>query len=205
MTNQSDQINPLQVFAMQAMVSALTVSIFAQAMGMLMAAAELGVAPLGQLPAEKGIEDLKKTYGADAVNEAIQTVGPGADIVSLAYAVEGVVHDRLTKQYGDYIVNTAFEACGIMDYRCVLEVCKAMSGQDITPSTPEVIKERAVNRGKLAGRHKAEPVKDTKTGKVYQSKSKAGMAVAAEYGLDPTDTFVWYEVVKKDPTRFIRV
>jgi hypothetical protein len=204
MTNDQQQVNPLQVMVMQAMVSALTVNIFAQAMGMLMAAAELGVAPLGQLPAEKGIEDLKKTYGADAVNEAILTVGPEADIVSLAYAVEGVVHDRLVDQYGEYIVNTAFEACGIMDYRCVLEVCKAMSGEGVTPSTPEVIKERAVNRGKLAGRHKAEPVKDTKTGKVYQSKSKAGMAVAAEYGLDPTDTFVWYKVVKQDPSRFVK-
>lgn len=46
-------------------------------------------------------------------------------------------------------------------------------------------------------------VKDTKTGTVYYSKAEAGRAVAAEYGLDPTSIFVWYEVLKLDPKRFV--
>ena len=45
--------------------------------------------------------------------------------------------------------------------------------------------------------------KDTKTGQEYASKSKAGKAVAAEYGLDPNDSFVWYQVVRADPGRFV--
>ena len=45
-------------------------------------------------------------------------------------------------------------------------------------------------------------MKDTKTGQLYSSKSKAGRAVAEEYGLDTNDNFVWYQVVLKDGKRF---
>ena len=58
------------------------------------------------------------------------------------------------------------------------------------------------------GRHTAQPVLDTKTGKVYRTKASAGMAVAPEYGLK-IHNFVWYELVKgtksnpaKCPNRF---
>ena len=58
------------------------------------------------------------------------------------------------------------------------------------------------------GKHKAQPVLDTKTGKVYPTKSAAGMAVAPEYHLT-VHNFVWYELVKgtkekpaKCPNRF---
>ena len=43
---------------------------------------------------------------------------------------------------------------------------------------------------------------DTKTGISYESKSAAGRATAAEYGLDSTNTYIFYEIMKKDPTRF---
>ena len=58
---------------------------------------------------------------------------------------------------------------------------------------------------RFGGRRKAVKVKDTHTGKVYDSKSKAGKAVAAEYGLDPEDSLVWYKVVKKAPERFVEI
>jgi len=61
------------------------------------------------------------------------------------------------------------------------------------------------NGRKRRGRQPAQPVKDTKTGKVYSSQAKAGMAVAAEYGLDSDDSWVWYQVIKKDPDRFVPV
>jgi hypothetical protein len=41
------------------------------------------------------------------------------------------------------------------------------------------------------------PVKDTFTGKVYRSKYQAGKALASEFGLDPTDRFVWYKIIKR--------
>ena len=58
---------------------------------------------------------------------------------------------------------------------------------------------------KFGGRRKAVKVKDTATGVVYASKSKAGKAVAAELGLDPDNAFVWYQVVKQAPGRFEEV
>ncbi len=58
------------------------------------------------------------------------------------------------------------------------------------------------------GKHTAQPILDTKTNKVYRTKSAAGMAVAPEYGLK-VHNFVWYELVKgtkekpaKCPDRF---
>lgn len=49
------------------------------------------------------------------------------------------------------------------------------------------------------GRHQAQAVLDTKTGKVYRTKASAGMAVAPEYGLK-VHNFVWYELVKGTKT-----
>ena len=42
----------------------------------------------------------------------------------------------------------------------------------------------------------ARPVKDLHTGKVYPSKSQAGKELASEFGLDGTDSLVWYQIVK---------
>ena len=50
------------------------------------------------------------------------------------------------------------------------------------------------------GKHAAQPVLDTKTGKVYRTKSAAGIAVAPEYGLK-VHNFVWYELVKGTKTK----
>lgn len=63
----------------------------------------------------------------------------------------------------------------------------------------------------MAGRFKTnEPKKtlDTKTGKVYAARNKAGQAVAlAEFPeLDPSDPSVWYQVLRRCPAgRFIDV
>ena len=54
----------------------------------------------------------------------------------------------------------------------------------------------------LGGKRKAVAIADLKTGELYLSKSKAGKALAEEFGLDPNDSFVWYKIVKKAPDRF---
>ena len=54
----------------------------------------------------------------------------------------------------------------------------------------------------LGGKRRAVKVKDTNSGTVYDSKSKAGKALASEFGLDPQDSFVWYRIVKLSPDRF---
>jgi hypothetical protein len=50
----------------------------------------------------------------------------------------------------------------------------------------------------LGGKRKAVAVADLKTGEMYPSKSKAGKALAAEFGFDSDDSFVWYQIVKKE-------
>ena len=54
----------------------------------------------------------------------------------------------------------------------------------------------------LGGKRRAVRVKDRNSGTTYDSKSKAGKALAAEFGLDPNDNFVWYRIVKISPDRF---
>ena len=199
-TNQANStVSTLQVMT-SSMVTVAVFSGFAQVLGVLMASAELGMAPLGQIPSEKGIADLRVIYGSDVVNKAISVVGASADIISLAMAVEGEALDKLRSMYGEDAVNKAIDYCGITEYECVKTVAKGLSVKDITPEKEEAV----VKTGKRRGRQVAQPVKDTKTGIVYGSKAKAGMAVATEYGQSPTNHFAWYEVIKKDPKRFIR-
>lgn len=54
----------------------------------------------------------------------------------------------------------------------------------------------------LGGKRRAVKVKDRDSGTTYDSKSKAGKALASEFGLDPNDSFVWYRIVQLSPDRF---
>lgn len=52
---------------------------------------------------------------------------------------------------------------------------------------------------------RARPVLDTATGKIYRSRNQAGVAVAAEFGVDPTKRpSPWFDVIRKCPKgRFV--
>ncbi len=63
---------------------------------------------------------------------------------------------------------------------------------------------RTATRGNGGGRQKGKPVKDTKTGIVYKSHSAAGIALAGEFKL-PSHSYVWYEIVRLAPSRFVDV
>ena len=56
---------------------------------------------------------------------------------------------------------------------------------------------------KFGGNRAPVKVLDTKTDELYKSKSACGRACAGEYGLDATNSFVYYEMVAKDPDRFV--
>lgn len=193
-------INPQQL-ATQAIVGAMTVSVFATALGMLAAAAEI---PAGIPAVDKGIRDLRQTFGADLVNLAIKNVGR-EDILILAKEVGDLYVAKMRKQYGDWQTTSALAAAPPGDLRTANEIAATLAGQKVSETSSLAEKEEAVDAGKKKARVRkaAQPQKDTKTGIVYGSKAKAGMAVAAEYKLDPTDTFIWYEVIKKDPDRFV--
>ncbi len=197
------QINVQQVIT-QAVTGVLTVSIMANALGMLLAASE-GL-PIGtQIAAtSKGIDDLKSAYGQGVVSKAVSEVGSD-DIMLLAARVDELYVDSMVKKYGTWATEQGLATAPAGDVRAANEIAAVLANRGVTPaSTPEK-KERAVTEGKRRGRRVAQPVKDTNTGIVYQSKAKAGMAVAAEYGLDSKNHFVWYEVIKQSPKRFVKV
>ncbi len=198
----SQQINPNQLIS-QAATGALMVSVMATALGMLAATAAV---PAGIPAVDKGIKDLRLTFGTDLVNLAIKNVGRD-DILILAKEVGNLYTDRMRKKYGDWQVTSALAAAPPGDLRTANEIAASLAGQNVTASSTIGTIEKVLETGKKKARGKrvAQPVKDTKTGITYGSKASAGMAVAAEYGFDPKNHFVWYEVLKKDPDRFVKV
>ena len=201
MTN--GQISTAQLVT-QAITSALTVSVFASALGIMIAASE-GI-PIGlEIPVTKrAVDDLKSAFGTAVVTKAIKEVGSD-NILVLAAKVEELYVADMRKKYGDWETVTGISQAPAGDLRTANEIAKALYEKRVTPqSAPEKVSE-AVTTGKRRGRQVAQPVKDTKTGIEYRSKAAAGMAVAAEYGLDPLNHFIWYEVIKRDPKRFVRI
>jgi len=198
----SQQVNPNQLIN-QAVTGALAVSVMATALGVLAATAAI---PAGIPAVDKGIQDLRLTFGTDLVNLAIKNVGRD-DILVLAEEVGSLYTDRMRKRYGDWQTTSALASAPPGDLRTANEIAATLAGQKVTVTSALDIKSKAVEAGKKKARGKrvAQPVKDTKTGITYGSKASAGMAVAAEYGFDPKNHFVWYEVIKKDPDRFVRV
>ncbi len=196
-------INPNETIqtAANAMMAAMTVSVFASALGVLAGTATI---PSGIPAADRGIRDLRLTFGANIVDLAIKNVGRD-DILILAKEVGDLYINRMRKQYGDWQTTSALAAAPPGDLRAANEIAATLAGQKVTEASAPGVKEKAVEVGKkrAKGRQTAQPVKDTNTGIEYKSKASAGMAVAAEYGLDPKNHFAWYEVIKKDPKRFI--
>lgn len=197
MTNQQPTA---QQVAVQTMVTALTVSVVASALGMLIVAS--GIAEVPVIPAtKKGLTSLREAFGSSIVNKAIKNVGT-ENIVLLAVEVDRLVHEDMEKQYGHWATETALRETRPGDLLAAREVAAALSRREVTPTSPSAKVERAVTEGKARGRAKARPVTDTKTGTKYPSEYAAGKAVAAEYGLDPADHFVWWKILKADLERF---
>ena len=198
----TSQINPNQLIS-QAATSAMAVSVLASVLGMLAATTTM---PAGIPAADRGIHDLRLTFGTDLVNLAIKNVGRD-DILTLAREVGNLYTDRMRKKYGDWQTTSALAAAPPGDLRTANEIAASLAGQKVTASSAIGTIENVLETGKkrAKGKRVAQPVKDTTTGITYGSKAKAGMAVAAEYGIDPKNHFAWYEVIKKSPDRFVKV
>jgi len=201
---QPQQVSSLQV-AVNAMVTAMVLNVFATSLGMIIVASgAYEVAPKALKVTDPAIEDLKKAFGAKVVNKALKDV-PDADAIKLAQRVEFHVQSDMRRKYGDWAANHATEAAPAGDLQTAIEIAKVFQAAGIRKESKVSDKAAAVSKGRMRGRAKAEPQKDTKTGIVYKSKYAAGTAVAAEYGLDPRNTFAWYGIKKKDPDRFMPV
>ena len=187
--------------AANAMIPLIVVGVIANALGLLAVGAAI---PAGVPATDRGLRDLRETFGGDLIAIAIKKVGKD-DIVILAKEVGNMYLDRMRKKYGDWQTTKAIAAAPPGDLRAANEIAAALAGQKATEITSSALTDAAVSTGKkrAGGKKTGQPQKDTKTGTTYTSKAKAGMAVAAEYGLDPTETFIWYAVIKKDPKRFV--
>ena len=74
------------------------------------------------------------------------------------------------------------------------------SGANDPAETSDAGENGAERKPILGGKRRAVKVKDKDSGTIYDSKSKAGKALAEEFGLDPNDNFVWYRIVKLSPS-----
>jgi len=205
------QVSTQQVLA-QAMVGAMAVNIMASAMYVMMgtiSASEFKV-PMTELKGtQAAVHELKLAFGADVVDKAVKNVGT-VSMVALAQEVERVIVEDMTSKYGAQATESALAAAPLGDVATARQIASLLAGRGIKPKdmeawlrgAPAQQKAQVVEGAKKRVKMKAKPVLDTKTGIQYKSKSAAGMTVAAEYGLDSTNTFIWYEVIKKDPNRF---
>lgn len=196
----------IQAAAINAMVTAAVFSVFGQALGIMLAAA--GTPVLYRAPKEvdvtkREISALREAYGSSVVDRALATTDY-RDLVTVARKIEEIVIADMERDYGEWATEEALMTAPPGDLITVKEIAAQLSKQGVTPVSPPAKKEAAKAEGKRRGKQKAQPVKDTKTGVVYPSKARAGMAVAAEYDLDPTNHFVWYDVIKRSPERFVR-
>lgn len=75
--------------------------------------------------------------------------------------------------------------------------------ESLSKKVTEVDK-RAVKKstGLFGGKRTKTAIKDTTTGTIYPSKANLGKKLAAEFGLDPGNSFVYYQVILKAPDRF---
>lgn len=203
-------VNTQQVLS-QAMVGAMSVSIMATAMGIMMAAigAEAYKVPPAELKAtQEAIRDLSLAFGAGVVDKAVKNVGTDS-VTVLAQEVERLVVEDMTSKYGSPATQAALAAAPPGDVATAKIIAETLAARGVRPegfqrtlATPAgtYVAQQAEKKKRVKMR--AKPVLDTKTNIQYKSKASAGMAVAAEYGLDPTDTWVWYGVIKADPSRF---
>ena len=202
----TNQVNVQQIMA-QAVVGVMTVGIFASAIGIMVAAAGVEAIPAGVVgtrATRKGIATLKEAFGSSVVNRAVKDVGTD-DIVILATRVEELVKANMIDEYGEWATNTALTAAPPGDLRAAKEIARSLSEQRVTSASPPEKVEQVAETGVKKARAKAKPVVDTKTKIQYKSESAAGRAVAAEYGFDHNDHFVWYKILKEDPERFRKV
>ena len=183
-----------------AMVTVMTVNMLASAMGALAFSAAI---PAGVKATDRGVKELKALFGTEIVDLAIKNVDR-TDIIILAKEVESLYTNRMRKKYGDFATTQALGSAPPGEIRVANEIAAALAGQKVHEGSASVTIASATEAGKkrAKGRRVAQPVKDTTTGITYSSKAKAGMAVAEEYGLLPTNHFAWYEVIKKSPKRF---
>lgn len=199
----------------QAMVGALAVNIMASAMYVMMGTlgAEAFTVPASEFKStQAAIHELKLAFGADVVDKAVRNVGTDS-MPALAREVERVIVEDMNAKYGTQATEAALAVAPLGDVAAAREIASTLAGKGIKTenwktwleTAPIQQRTRVVEGAKKRVKQKAKPVKDTTTGITYKSKSAAGKAVAAEYGLDPKDTYVWYEIIKKAPKRFVEV
>ncbi len=207
----NSQVNANQIIAQAAagMVTVAAVSIISQVIGIAIAGAAVPVSIKVPLT-KQSINDMKSAFGADVVNTAIQRAGT-EDILFLAAEVEDIYITQMGKKYGLWATIKAIETAPSGDLRAANEIAKALSDHGVSSSSSEAKIQQALGTGKKRAARKAQPVKDTHTGIVHHSKASAGMAVASDYGLSAIkpdgkpNSFIWYEVIKRDPERFVEV
>ena len=193
----------------QAVVGVRTVSVMSTVMGIMMGTmtASTMTVPVTELKGTTAaVRELKLAFGGNLVDKAVKNVSKDS-MLALAQEVERLVIAEMYQQYGQVATDTALRAAVPGDIQSARVIAASLAGRGYGKAAPPrevppTVVEGAKEVAKKRGRQTAKPVLDTKTGMQYKSKASAGMSVAAEYDLDPTNTFIWYAVVKKDPTRF---
>ena len=206
-------------------VQAMTLSIFAQALGVMSASASLKIPLTEQAPSESAKKELASVYGAALVAKVLNE-NPGADIAALAGAIDGEATAQMRLKYGDKIADIAISTADPLDYKGALRIAESIKNKGQLPAEVAVPSATGKQKSARGGRKPGQPQLDTKTGIEYPTKSAAARGVLAEFRakyegkIDPKNnkpliqffnadgtpnTFVWYGMIKVEPGRFKEV
>lgn len=195
-------LTPMQVMQ-QGIVNVMALSIFAQALGLIVAASgveALEAAPSAVRVTDPAVEALRKAFGDEVVGKALADLPADVDAVTLARRVEHYVHEDLRKKYGEWAANIAIEGAPPGDMQTAITIAQTLSQKGITPASTPLAKAVAVAEGRRKGRAAAKPQRDTKTGIIYSSEYRAGLALAAEYKV-PANQYAFWHIKRVEPSR----
>lgn len=200
-----EQVSLMQQVS-SSMVQVAVYSAFATAMATAMTTMGAAAVTSGAKPTQNVIDDLKRTFGSDLVNKAIKNVG-SENVSVLAQEVDRLFVDDLKSKYGAYVADTALQAAPPLETKIVRDVAQALSGQGITPYTPQNVTQEVTttSRAKSLRKHPPVPYLDKQTGIAYPSRSSLYRAVAGEFGYDPNSTLEAFKLVGENPDRFERM
>jgi hypothetical protein len=199
----SNNVRSMAQVTTEAVVTALSFSALAQAMGILISGTSMSVAPRQSKATRQGIIDLRQAFGNEVVDKALKDAGSDADIVSISEAVDQEFNRYLRSKYTEFEVATAINTCPAGDLRCVYEVANRLHNKGVTAASPpaQIVGVSAVGvqiaekkKSTLAGPHAGKKIYDRLTKTTYPSRAAAARAVKTELGLDDTKSFWEFKI-----------
>ena len=108
-------------------VQAMTLNIFAQALGIMASGAALKVPLTEQTPSQAAVKELSHVYGVELTTKVLNE-NPGKDIATIAAAIDAEATSMMRQKYGDKVTEMAL-ACALATFASPCMICSVLRSQ----------------------------------------------------------------------------